>query len=95
MMVFLFFWAWCSLPAQFVYCAPKPGKPWDANVGLLCRKTLIIALPQGAISMVYDIVMFVLPLPIIFKLHLPLQRKVGLTAVFATGAMYVPAKRRL
>ena len=34
-----------------------------------------------------DIIMVIMPLPIIIKLHVPLSRKIALSAIFATGLL--------
>lgn len=40
---------------------------------------------RGSISLALDIIMFILPLPVIAQLNMPLRRKIGLGFVFATG----------
>ncbi|KAI0096817.1 hypothetical protein F4776DRAFT_658602 [Hypoxylon sp. NC0597] len=46
---------------------------------------------RGSLSLTMDLVMFVLPLPVITKLKLPLRRKLGLVLVFMTGLLAIAA----
>jgi hypothetical protein len=39
----------------------------------------------GMVSVITDAIIFVLPLPVILRLHLPLGRRIGITFVFASG----------
>lgn len=40
---------------------------------------------RGAISLAMDVIMFIIPIPVIMKLHMPLRRRIGLSLVFMTG----------
>lgn len=39
----------------------------------------------AAINMVLDVVIVLLPLPIVWRLQMPTQRKLGITVTFALG----------
>jgi hypothetical protein len=43
----------------------------------------------GAIAVIMDIVIFVIPLPIVVRLHLPLQKRISLALLFLTGVLQV------
>jgi hypothetical protein len=74
-------------PIEAYHCSPKDGGPWNLETEKRCGSISIIGIPVSVISISFDIFIFVLPLAPVAKLNLPAQKKVGLTAVFATGAM--------
>lgn len=68
-----------------VTCSPV-GRALDAEFVAVCiEQGLSRGLLNGAVALASDVVIFVLPLPVIAKLQLPLRRKVGLGLVFFTG----------
>lgn len=75
-----------SLP----YCVPwKPGEGWD---GLLLQKCATIApatIAVGVVSAVADLVIFVIPFPILAKLNLSRDKKRGMAIVFTVGFLCV------
>jgi hypothetical protein len=46
-----------------------------------------VGVSLGTIGIAADVVIFVLPLPIIAKLHIPLAKKIGLAIVFLAGLL--------
>ncbi|KAF2681996.1 hypothetical protein K458DRAFT_371306 [Lentithecium fluviatile CBS 122367] len=68
-------------------------QPFDANWDKLshpdykCINTSKFYVVQGAIGAVLDILILLLPLPIIWKLQLKTSKKVGLTIVFTVGIL--------
>lgn len=68
-------------------CAPRSSvvsvaflmncSTYSARNGLAC----------GFLSLVVDIVIFILPLPVVTRLRLPTNKKVGLVIVFASGVV--------
>jgi hypothetical protein len=64
---------------------PHHGKPWDLNVIANCDHLATPGLVQGAINIAADVFIFILPLPVIFKLQISTSKKIALSAVFATG----------
>jgi hypothetical protein len=43
--------------------------------------------PTGIFGVISDLYILILPMPTVFSLHLPMKRKVGIAAIFMTGAM--------
>lgn len=76
-----------TAPLCFNYCMPHNGDPWDLNVLMNCNHLATPGLVQAAINIAVDIAIFVLPLPVITKLHVPTGKKVALVGVFATGLL--------
>jgi hypothetical protein len=64
---------------------PHNGKPWDFSVLSNCNHLATPGLVQAAVNIAADMVIIILPLPIIFKLKIPTGKKIALTGVFATG----------
>jgi hypothetical protein len=88
------FYGVCSV-IQGVWCSPAPGSNWTEYVITQlshtnhCDKTITLTLVQSAINIASDFYMLLLPIPAVWTLHLTMQRKIGVMAVFATGLLYV------
>jgi hypothetical protein len=74
-----------ALITTAVYCAPRNtedvDKPVCGNMSGLFN-TII-----GLFSVLTDVALFIIPLPIIKELNLPTRRKIGLGSVFLVGIM--------
>ncbi|KAK4212988.1 hypothetical protein QBC37DRAFT_181667 [Rhypophila decipiens] len=70
---------------------PRIGEQWTDT---LDGRTLV-PVPwwqlQSALTVLLDLYIFVLPLPVLAKLNLPMRRKLGLTAVFSLALMGIAA----
>ena len=68
---------------------PRIGEQWTDT---LDGRTLV-PVPwwqlQSALTVLLDLYIFVLPLPVLAKLSLPMKRKLGLTAVFSLALRWV------
>ena len=84
---FLFYWA--NSPLAGVYCTPRHGGPWDFEVLSRCSTLAVIGPIQGAVGLAADILILILPLPIIYRLNMKTARKTGLCIVFLVGILYV------
>ncbi|KAI0423439.1 hypothetical protein F5Y09DRAFT_327349 [Xylaria sp. FL1042] len=51
----------------------------------------VAGVASGAVGLAADIVIFLIPIPVIWKLHLPRAKKIGLFVVFLTGLLAVVA----
>ncbi|KND88647.1 hypothetical protein TOPH_06678 [Tolypocladium ophioglossoides CBS 100239] len=82
-----------NIPLAAVYAAPDAGKPWNSLLAKLQKvgqRFSLAGLVQSAVGTVMDIYIFVLPMPILLGLHMPLKRRIQLVAVFSTALLYVP-----
>ena len=69
-----------------VLCVPRVGEGWLQTIQTTrCHKSFIMDYAQGIFGVISDFYIFILPMPIVFKLHMPLRRKIGVAAVFMTG----------
>ena len=78
-----------AMIAFIVECIPEE-KIWNPLYhGGHCINRIDVLVATGAINVASDILIFLLPLWAILQLHMAPKRKLGVTAVFATGVMYV------
>lgn len=74
-----------------VMCAPSPKAGYSqiamlmAFVSDACVRTRILVLLMGIGNSLIDIILLLLPLPVIWKLQMPLRRKLKTSALFLTG----------
>ena len=68
-----------------VYCLPRNGEPWNGTALTRCQKSLNFAIAIGAFGVASDIILFLLPFPLIYKLRVAKERKIGLMLVFLVG----------
>ena len=81
-----------SIISNCALCLPKPGQPDDdatwklrfTACGLPSQK---LAICQAVFSTLSDIYLLVIPIRSIFQLQLPLERKIGVSAIFTIGVV--------
>lgn len=54
-----------------------------------CLKIEILYLASGSFNMVSDIAMLSVPIYLIWNLQMSTQRKIGVSLIFGTGALFV------
>ncbi|KAI1211921.1 uncharacterized protein F4807DRAFT_458126 [Annulohypoxylon truncatum] len=81
-----------AIPLLSYYCAPFPSEGWHSlAVFARCKNILNWAIIQGGLDIFLDLYIFILPLPIVLRLHMPKRQKLGVLAVFLTGFLAVLA----
>ncbi|MCJ1326111.1 hypothetical protein MMC10_002775 [Thelotrema lepadinum] len=78
---------WSSIPVWSVLCAPRLGGAWDLELLIECVPLSYYSVVVAAMGTFFDIVMLILPQPIIWSLNLSLKRKVGLALTFMIGVI--------
>lgn len=75
-----------SIPLAAIMSAPHVGETW-ASVLLSGRpqKELIWGVVQAALSILLDLFIFILPIPVILRLNLSTRKKIQILAVFTTA----------
>ena len=73
------------IPIDAALCAPGIGQPWRVQVK--CERSLAYGLVQGPSNVILDIFLLILPMRPIWKLNLPLKKKVGVLAIVMTGTL--------
>ncbi|KAF2194319.1 hypothetical protein K469DRAFT_549432 [Zopfia rhizophila CBS 207.26] len=73
----------------FLLCKPVQFN-WDKTIPGACNKyakeTYVVA---GALNLIIDVFIVILPMPMLFQLRIPRAKKIGLIAMFSLGAVYV------
>ncbi|KAF6219618.1 hypothetical protein HO133_004087 [Letharia lupina] len=75
-------------------CTPV-HKAWDLNVEGSCVNILLAACIPGSLNVISDVVTFLLPIPLIWNLHMERNRKIQLVGIFLLSGLYVPHQRSL
>ena len=72
-------------------CLPRHGQSWiEAGLSSRCHKQFImIGYVRGPFNLLSDLYLLLLPLPAVWHLHLPLQKRLGIAAIFLTGSLWV------
>ena len=70
-------------------CLPRHGQTWiQAGLSSRCHKQFImIGYVRGPFNVISDLYLLFLPLPAVWELHLPLRRRLGISAIFLTGSL--------
>ena len=67
---------------------PKPGQSQLAAIlSVDTAKDIPLGTTQGAVGVATDFFIFCLPIPVVWKLQLPLKKKIGVLAIFMTGLL--------
>lgn len=73
---------------QLVLCIPRRHENWTSMTYLeRCSRGEGLGDVHGVFGLVSDLYIFVLPLPVLYRLQMSLQKKIGVTAAFLTGLM--------
>lgn len=79
--------------AFMVMCAPRQGTSQLDYLSALaspeCTKTQPLIIAMVIINVISDIYLILLPLPPVWRLKMPARRKIGVSALFFTGLVYV------
>lgn len=69
-------------------CQPRQ-KIWDTSVPGKCLDVNVLYLASAVFNMVSDIAMLSVPIYMIWNLQMSVQRKMGISAIFCTGGLFV------
>ncbi|MCJ1307096.1 hypothetical protein MMC25_000742 [Agyrium rufum] len=73
---------------MMAFCMPRNGESWFlALFSSHCRRARIMTWVQGIFNIVSDLFLLILPMPVVWKLHMPTRKKWGVGAIFATGLL--------
>jgi len=69
-------------------CLPRGSETWAAALySARCKSTTNMTYIQGIFNVVSDFYILFIPIPVVLKLHLPMQKKIGVVAIFMTGLL--------
>ena len=71
-----------------ILCIPRHREGWTSPIyAARCYHAEVMGLIQGIFGLLSDIYIFILPLPVLFRLQMSLKKRLGIIAVFFTGVM--------
>ena len=74
--------------AYAVLSIPKPGQSQLAAIlSVDTAKDIPLGIMLGVVGATTDFFLFCLPIPVVWKLQLPLRKKIGVLAIFTTGLL--------
>ncbi|KAI9777367.1 MAG: hypothetical protein M1816_004736 [Peltula sp. TS41687] len=76
----------CLIFLAIFACNPVASY-WHPDMHGKCLNSITIGIISIGVSIVTDILIFILPLRQIWKLHLPVRQKIGVIGVLATGLL--------
>ncbi|KAH1548938.1 hypothetical protein KXX57_001216 [Aspergillus fumigatus] len=89
-LLFTFLLYWPGVGLESYFAAPHVGETWeDLLVNHRPVKLIYWGIVQGTLSVILDIYIFILPLPLLAKLQLPRKKRWKLLIIFSTAMMNV------
>lgn len=85
-MFFVFGYLLSNFITQLSSCTPLV-KYWNPHIPGHCIVSLKAAFAYGSMNFVSDFFIFILPLPMVWRLRLSRRQRVGVSLVFMGGAM--------
>ncbi|KAF2034875.1 hypothetical protein EK21DRAFT_55295 [Setomelanomma holmii] len=91
-------WVWIVFMALFYglnivaagpYCISRKGELWGGDSFARCWSSAWLYVVVGVFSVIADVVILILPFPVVMGLHISLVKKITLGAVFGTGTILV------
>ncbi len=70
----------------FLLCRPFAYN-WDKTIDGECADTTKAFLSAGIINLLLDVCIVVMPMPLLWKLKMPIANKIGISAMFSLGAL--------
>ena len=90
MMVFVGGYLFANLMTQIFGCWPR-ARYWSPDIPGHCINYTRAGLAYGSMNFVSDLLIFILPQPIVWRLKLSRREKAGVSVIFLSGAMYADA----
>lgn len=70
----------------FLLCRPFAYN-WNKTIDGSCADTRKAWISAGIINLLIDACIIYMPLPLLWKLQIPIAKKIGITAMFGVGAV--------
>lgn len=74
---------------SFIFACIPREKIWRPTVQGRCINTSIAVAACAALNLISDLAILVTPIIVVWRLQIPVTKKVGASAVFAVGVLYV------
>lgn len=62
---------------------------WSPKANGACGNEKVFGLVAGALHLLTDIIILIMPMPMLWSLHMPIAKKFQLTVMFGLGSWYV------
>jgi hypothetical protein len=86
-MVIIIGYSFSTIFALIFPCKPI-AKAWDVTITEgSCINRGAVYIMQAVTNIVTDIVLLLLPIPIVWKLQMPVVQKIGLVLIFVVGSL--------
>lgn len=85
-MFFVFGYLFCNFLTLTFGCTPT-GKYWNPAYTGHCINEIQADYAYGAMNFISDLIMFILPLPMIWRLQLSRRQKVGVSVILMAGSV--------
>ncbi|KAF2705365.1 hypothetical protein K504DRAFT_415182 [Pleomassaria siparia CBS 279.74] len=91
-------WVWMVCMALFyslnivaagAYCVPRTGEMWGGNSFSRCSSSAWLHVIVGGFSVAADLIILILPFPVVMRMRISVAKKVTLGFVFGTGVILV------
>ena len=93
LMFFVFGYLFSNLLTEIFGCMPI-SKAYQPETPGHCIDSIRVGLVYGAMNIASDLFIFVLPLPMVWRLQLTVYEKLGVSFIFMNGAMYITSFRK-
>lgn len=91
LLTFIFISYFSMVPIYAYFAFPWGHQKWDLALTDKTSRVDQLAVAAGALNVFSDLLLLTLPVPIIMKLNLSIQKRIGLAAVFLTGIIGIVA----
>ena len=79
-----------NLPIEIWPCIPR-RKLWMPSIPGSCINNEAVFVAGGSINMVVDFMILAIPIVSVWRLKMSIRRRIGVSAIFATGILYAPS----
>ena len=87
-LAFAFLIYWSAALTGTLFCAPRAGEQWSLNdTEQRCEKDAIFGVVQGVLSVILDLYIFFLPIPIVLGMQMSLKRRLSILCIFGTAIL--------
>lgn len=76
-----------ALIAVLIFSCRPVSKAWDFALSGTCINRPAVYVATACVNIITDCAILALPIPMVIKLQLPTQQKIGLVGLFAVGSL--------
>lgn len=76
-----------TIPVYIIYHLPYGDERWDLSLAKKAHHTDILNIITASVNVAADILLIVLPMPVVAQLKISNRKRIGVYAVFMTGML--------